>query len=263
LLCEEQGDEYVKSILYRQAFQQYFRASQLNPDKLRTRLQMARFDMMWGRPDDALRLASEINADQKRFDMTVKDLPDVVSIEIAAHLMKGEVPQAEAAAQAAMQQSPRNDSLLAAMAQIYINHRAWTNAAVLLEQQLEISPGNTNAWLNRGVVYIQLRQFEQAIKPLNEALRLEPGNYLARFNRAIAYLQAGQLEDARKDYEVLLKDFPKASQIYYGLGEIAYRQMDTNAAIRNYQLYLTNSPPSQEEAKIVAGRLKELKTGSR
>jgi hypothetical protein len=47
--------------------------------------------------------------------------------------------------------------------------------------------------------------------------------------------------------------------VYFGLGEIAYRKKDTNAAIRNYQLYLTNSPPSNDEVRFVTGRLQELK----
>jgi hypothetical protein len=43
------------------------------------------------------------------------------------------------------------------------------------------------------------------------------------------------------------------------LGDIAYKNHDTNAAIRNYDLYLANSPTNTEEAKLVIARLKELK----
>jgi len=49
--------------------------------------------------------------------------------------------------------------------------------------------------------------------------------------------------------------------VYYGLGEIAYRKSETNAAVRNYEIYLANSPPP-EEAKLISARLKQLKAGS-
>ena len=92
--------------------------------------------------------------------------------------------------------------------------------------------------------------------------RCDTNNYSALLNRAIACLRANKLDAAQRDYEVLQKAFPTAFQIYYGLAEIAWRKKDTNAAIRNYQLYLANAPTNTAEAKVVSERLKELKPGS-
>ena len=50
-----------------------------------------------------------------------------------------------------------------------------------------------------------------------------------------------------------------AFQIAYGLGEIAWRQHDTNEAVRNYQIYLANAGTNSDEAKTVLERLRELK----
>ena len=83
----------------------------------------------------------------------------------------------------------------------------------------------------------------------------------ALLDRAIAYLRSGQLEAAQHDYESLQKSFPTSWQVYYGLGEIAYQKKDTNAAVRSYQLYLTNSPPGNTETNFIIARLKELKPG--
>ena len=44
-----------------------------------------------------------------------------------------------------------------------------------------------------------------------------------------------------------------------GLGEIAWRQHDTNEAIRNYKIYLANANTNTEEATNVMQRLRELK----
>ena len=104
----------------------------------------------------------------------------------------------------------------------------------------------------------------RAFDALHEAtsLALDTNNYSALLNRAIASLRADKLEPAQQDYEVLQKAFPTAFQIYFGLGEIAWRRKDTNAAVRNYQLYLANAPTNSSEAKLVSARLQELKPGT-
>jgi outer membrane protein assembly factor BamD (BamD/ComL family) len=90
---------------------------------------------------------------------------------------------------------------------------------------------------------------------------LETNNYTAVLYRAIASLRAGKLDDALRDYEVIQRQFPKQHQVYYGLGEIAYRNKDTNTALRHYESYLSNAPPDLAEANFVAGRIRELRGG--
>jgi tetratricopeptide (TPR) repeat protein len=68
-----------------------------------------------------------------------------------------------------------------------------------------------------------------------------------------------QFDAAQADCETLQKAYPNTFQVYYHLGEMAYRRNDTNAALRNYQLYLTNAPSNTQKAQFVAGRIKELK----
>jgi tetratricopeptide (TPR) repeat protein len=86
-----------------------------------------------------------------------------------------------------------------------------------------------------------------------------PNYYVALLNRAISYLRSAQLDAAQSDSETLQKAYPKAFPVYYHLGEMACRRKDTNAALRNYELYLTNAPPNTQEAQFVAGRIRELK----
>jgi tetratricopeptide (TPR) repeat protein len=79
-------------------------------------------------------------------------------------------------------------------------------------------------------------------------------------NRAIAYYKTDNLDAAKRDYKAVGKVATNAYQVFYGLGEIAYRQNDPRTAIKNYQLYLTNAPHGTDEAKTVAARLKELES---
>jgi tetratricopeptide (TPR) repeat protein len=118
------------------------------------------------------------------------------------------------------------------------------------------------ALINKGLICMQVGAYDQAIPPLTKVLAMDTTNSSARLNRAIAYLRGDKLEAAQRDYEVLQKAFPSAFQIYYGLGEVAWRKKDTNAAIRNYQFYLANAHTNTAEARLVSARLKELQPGS-
>ena len=63
----------------------------------------------------------------------------------------------------------------------------------------------------------------------------------------------------RADYKTLQQSLTNSFQVAYGLGEIAWRQHDTNEAIRNYKLYLANANTNTAEATNVMQRLRELK----
>lgn len=130
------------------------------------------------------------------------------------------------------------------------------------EQALRIAPDNVNGLFFKGIALMKLGSYEKAIEPLNAFLTTQTNNYMAVWYRAIAYLQQNKLDEARRDYETLVKVRPKAYQIDYGLGEIAYRRKEKTEAIRWYEAYLTNAPASLDEAKLIRTRLKELKTGA-
>ncbi len=146
--------------------------------------------------------------------------------------------------------------------------QGYSNALVAAEQALHITPTNANALFLKSVALIKLGSYDKAILPLNDLISVQTNNFAAVLNRAIAYLQVSNLDAARRDYETVIKAAPKAYQIYYGLGEIAYRQKNTAAAIKYYDLYLANPPANikepkyAEEAKFIKARLKELKTGA-
>jgi len=158
---------------------------------------------------------------------------------------------------------PGNINVCLRVSQSYLRIRDYSNALAAAEQVLQTAPDNPDGIFLKSVSLIQLQKYELAIPPLNRLLALQTNHYAAQLNRAIAYLKVGNLNASREDYEDVARVAPKAYQVYYGLGEIAYRQKDTAAAIKNYQLYLTNAPPQNpDEVKFVSDRLKELKSGA-
>jgi len=140
--------------------------------------------------------------------------------------------------------------------------QGYSNALDAIDQALQLQPTNLGALYFKSSVLLQTGAFDKAIAPLTEMLTIQATNYDVMFKRAIAYIHLENYPAAKLDYEVLANVFPKVYQINYGLAEIAYKQKDTPAAIKNYEIYLTNAPPNTEEAKFVVTRLKELKNGS-
>ena len=261
--CFIEGRVFVSNNLYRQAAAQFERVIALAPENLFARIWLAQLCVTSRLPDKALDLVEQIRSQPGLRDAARTNRTELLSVETAAHLAQSDVKGAEAAFQATMRQYPGDESLLATASQVYMRYGCYSNALLTMDMQLALSPTNLNTLVNKGYACIQAGAFEQAIPPLTQVLAVQTNNYSALLNRAICYLRAGKLEPAQRDYEILQKAFPTAFQIYYGLAEIAWQKKDTNAAIRNYQLYLANAQTNTAEAKSVSDRLKDLTSGPR
>jgi tetratricopeptide (TPR) repeat protein len=258
-----QGLIYVHNNLHHQAAQQFDRVKTLAPRNLLARIWLAQLYVVNSLPSQAMQLITEIRAHPALFPVPSTNRTEMLFVETSAHLASGDVKGAEAAVQSALREYPGDDDLLATATQVYINYQCYSNALATVEQELKVSETNIMALINKGLVCIRLGAFEQAIPPLTRVLSLETNQHSALFNRAIANLRCSKLEAAQQDYEALQKTFPTATQIYYGLAEIARLKKDTNTAVRNYQLYLSKAQTNTAEAHIVRERLKELRPGPR
>ncbi|MEY2429758.1 MAG: hypothetical protein QOJ40_2643 [Verrucomicrobiota bacterium] len=261
--CYEQGRIFVPNGLYRQAAYQFDRAKTLAPDNLSARLWLAQLYILSQMSERALKLIEEIHEQPNLLKITRTNQNEMLFIEASAHLAAHDLPGAQATVSSVLNEYPADEGLLSTATQVYMNYSYYSNALTVIDKQLQLDPNNLSALVNKGFSALQINAFDQAIPPLTRVLTIQSNYYPALLNRAIAYLRSDKLDAARHDYEVLQKALPTEYRIYYGLGEIAYRKRETNAAIRNYQLYLTNNPPDTEEAKSISARLKELKLGSR
>jgi TolA-binding protein len=89
-------------------------------------------------------------------------------------------------------------------------------------------------------------------------MKLTTNNPTAEFNRALAYLKSDQLDLARADYVQLQTTYTNSFQVAYGLGEVSWRQHNTNEAVKNYQQYLATAPTNSAELKLIRIRLDQL-----
>jgi tetratricopeptide (TPR) repeat protein len=245
--------------LYRQAAQCFDRVRALATNDLTSRMWLAQLNLMAGLPDKALVLTKEIRANPKAFALTSTNRNDLLALDASAYFTKNEPEKAVEIIEGELQRQPRDTLLLATAARLYTDRGYYSNAQVTLDRQLKITPGDSVTLINKGVVHVRAKEYAEGIKLFTRLLATQTNNSLARFNRAIAYLQSDKLDDAKQDYEILQTQFPESFQVYFGLGEIAYRRKDTNAAIKYYESYLSNSAPTTAEAQTVITRLQELK----
>jgi tetratricopeptide (TPR) repeat protein len=267
--CLAQGNAFLQGGNDHQAALQFERVRALEPENVTARLNLAQIYYFNRMPDEALRVIDEIHSKGDSSAMSHTNLVQLMGIETAAHLGKGDRIGAEATVQSALTKSPRDADLLAIATKVYIDFGLYTNALNTIERQLQIRPDDPGALFYKGNACLQLNEFADAIQPLTKLLDMETNNfskahYLAQFMRAKAYLGLGKLKEAKQDYEILSNALPKEFPVYFDLGEIAYREKDTNAAVQYYQLYLENAPTNfVDDVKLVSTRLAELKHGSR
>jgi tetratricopeptide (TPR) repeat protein len=261
--CYEEGMQYYRSSLCRQAAKQFERTKELEPDFLPARIRLAELYVISRKPDDALKMLEEIHSHPvPRTNQT-----ELLSVEVSARLAANDLKGAQKTVRSALDKYPADENLVAAAAKVFQDYGLFTNALEMIEKQLKLAPDNLAALLNEGYVCLHVDAYDRAIPPLTRVLTFDTNSLselhrTALLNRAIAHFRLSQWDDAKRDYESLQKVQPSDFRIFYGLGEIAYKTGDTNSALRNYYLYLTNAPKGSLESTNVADRVKELKGGS-
>lgn len=256
--CYDLGLEFIRGGNYRQAAQQLERAVQLAPNNLDARLWLARLFNLWRLPDKALELVAQARSSQVWAAAEATNALQLLLIEATAQSIKSNAPAVSEALESAIARFPANTNLLNVAMYLYFANGDYSNALATADRLLRLAPDDVGALLSKGVIYMQMNAHAAAIGPLSRVLELQPTNYVARFNRAVSYLLSNELEAAQSDYLELSRVFPTSYQVYFGLGEIAYRKKDTNAAIIYYQNYLSNAVPGTAETEFVKKRLGEL-----
>ncbi len=257
-----QGVIFGQTGLNRQAAQQFERIAALVPDYLPSQLWLAQFYVINRFPEKALSLIPKIRAAAEASADSGVGKFDLLKIEVSALFSAGKSALAEQKLRELMNEYPKDINLLSLAFQLSTTFKSYTNALRAVDFALELKPDDVGALVNKGYLSIQVNDHPTAIAALTTALSYDTNNATAKLNRAIAYLASDKLQAAQQDYSELEKLFPNMFQIYYGLGEIAWRNKDTNNAIRNYDLYLANAPAETDEAKTISERLQNLRTAA-
>ena len=258
--CFQLGLHLAQERMLREAGQQFERVRALAPGDIPARLMLGEVFCLGGWPDQALQIAAEMRADPDLQPLGTTNEVGVALLEAKAWFVKTNRSKAEGILNSLVASYPGDPVLLDRAEALFRAYGSFSNALQIVEGQLQSSPDNPAVLFNKGHLFLLSGDFSNAITPLTRSLAVT-NTALVRLARADAYKLSGRLDAAEADYQEVLHAFPTAYGAYYGLGGIAWEKKDTNAAIRYYQQFLTNSVSYTEQVGNAAARLKSLQQG--
>lgn len=260
--CFALGLTFAQGNNFRQAAQQLERVHTLVPDNLQASFWLSRLYVMNSQPQKAISLLADLRQHPEELLATGIRKIDLLQAEAGALYVSGKTTEADQLVRDTLQKNLNDPQTLATIVQISAVFKRYTNALAAVDQLLKVKPNDVSALISKGVFSIQAGKPAEAVEPLSQAVSLQSTNYGARLYRAVAYMGSDQLDAAQQDYETLQKAFPNSNEVNSGLGEIAWRRKDTNAAVHYYELCLKNLPVESKQAQFFADRINSLKAGS-
>jgi tetratricopeptide (TPR) repeat protein len=257
--CFECGVMFAgENAFFRQAASFFERVRELVPDYLPARMRLGELYLMEGLPDRTLVVLHEPLEHPENFSLAQTNETQLMVLGAAAYFQKSDFARGAELLDTEIARHPDDDALLTAAAKAYIMRGLFTNALKVVDRKLRSTPDDLTMLNHKGYIWLQLKNYDAAIAALNRVVAVETNNTDALFNRALAQLGNDHLDAARADYLRVQQVLTNSYQVAYGLGDIAWRQHDTNEAIRNYKIYVANADTNSDEAKAVFERLRAL-----
>ncbi len=256
--CFENGVFFMQAGLMRQATALFNRVRQLAPDNLAARLFLAQVYIGARLPDEAMEALYDPLKQPQRFALTEFNSTELDILAAAAHFQKNENAAGVALLETEMVRHPDDETLMLVSAQVFNMRGLYTNALRAINRKLARSPDDPTWLYGKGIASVQVGDYNEAVKAMSRFLEIQTNSPDALYNRGLAYFKSDQLDAARADFLKLQSVYTNNSQVAYGLGEIAWRQHETNEALRNYKVFIANTPTNTVELKSVRERVAEI-----
>jgi tetratricopeptide (TPR) repeat protein len=257
--CFQDGNIYLQGMYLNEAIDSFARVRELEPDFLPNLYSQGEVYVLAHRPALALGALKGPLEDPEHFSLNNTNSTELNVIAAAAYIQNTNLARGVSLLEKEISYHPDDDNLLTAATQAYLTQGLYTNALRVIKLKLAAHPDDPTWLYGLGYTYLLMNDDSRAIPVLTRVITAQPDNHEALFKRALAFLNTGRLNAARGDYEQLQKVYPKSYPLAYGLGDIAWRQHDTNAAARNFVIYLSNAPTNTAEFKLISQRLADLK----
>lgn len=162
---------------------------------------------------------------------------------------RGQVDQALAHLQAALELVPDDTELLLVAAEMYLALGQPEPALPLVERALDLSNRSPQAWRLRGRAYEARQEYERALADMQRSLMYEPDDQQTLRTIANLYRQLGRTEQALVNLQYLRDLAPsgeESAQVLYELG-MTYADLDrAHEAAENFELAAHRGGPHPE-----------------
>ena len=240
----------------RQAGNAFARCVELSPDWLVPKLWLAQSQNLEQNFAGALELTADISSSDAR--LTGAGRAQLLLGRATAMCGLGRTNEATLYLENFVREQGTNRPVLTVAANLYAANAQFERALELRDTLLQGDPNNPQLLVQKGLTELRLSRIVPAIATLNRAVALVPGDNQVRLFRAAACLTAGQLDVARADFKELLKQPGREQSALFGLGNVAWREHDTNAVIQYYQEFLSNNAAWSPQHNTATERLKQV-----
>ncbi len=222
-----------------------------------------------GRIREALALYAQVSAVEQ-------DSPDTLVIQSRFHLLLDNIPQALAAAQAAVDRDPEhvpslnalaraldwtgeyekavdvavealthepnNSDTLAILGEIYADVGNWIRSEQYLTQALEANPLNVMAWRNQAMLYEYQGLYQEALATLDQGLSVDPSAWYLEIQKGRLYEALFEWDEALAAYQRAVDLNPNTSRTWDALGYGHFKVGNDLDALRTLKVAVDIDP---------------------
>ena len=240
VFCYRVGNVMLTEHLFRQGLQQLSRTIHYQPTNYLAHSVYIRGLVYGGSPVEAVKYIGSLR--EKFNDLPASNRLELINLESVAYFAQQDTNRAVQVLLEGEKLFPDAPILKEAKVDLYRSMGNYSNALVVLEEQIKTTRTNTLYKLQKAEVLTGLGKYDESIKSVDEVLRTEPSNLPALLYKAYVALQARKLVLAREAVERALRLDPENEQALIYMASIQIEDKKYEAAISALDMILDRSP---------------------
>jgi tetratricopeptide (TPR) repeat protein len=235
---------------WRNAFSNYLKVVELEPDHLEALKRLGRFYLEGGMPDKTSEVADRILA-QHPGD------PVAEALKAAVLAKQGRMAQATAKAEEVNRRHPDDPDAAIVLAFLYASEQRWDRSEKVLERALRADPQNILLLVNLGNTLVQTERLDEAEGIFKRIVEAEPRVFEHRMRLAVLY----EREKKPKQAEAVLREGirlePEDEQRWLALAELLITRRDIQKE-ETFLLEASKALPDSMKIRFALGKLYEM-----
>lgn len=168
--------------------------------------------------------------------------PSVMNNLAAVYLERGRVIDARRLCESLLQQHPQDGGALVNLGNCLLRQGSPEEALACYDRAIAADPGEADACYNRGHALRSLKRDEEALASYERAIELRPGHDGAHFSRAGILMRLGRMQEALASYDRVLEIRPGNADVLNNRALVLQALGRRDALIENYARLLEVAP---------------------